>query len=60
MVNPHKIQIDLAHEREVDIDLLRPPKIVPFGIRLKRTVRNAFDEKLFVALEKEFRSRTNP
>jgi hypothetical protein len=59
MVNPHKIQTGLAHEREVKIDLLRPAKMVPFGIRLERTVGNAFDEKLFVAIEKEFRSRTN-
>jgi len=35
MVNPHNIQASLAHEREVKIDLLRPAKVVPFGIRLE-------------------------
>src|ERR1700693_3534033 len=59
MINPHKIQTGLAHEREVKIHLLRPAKIVPLGIRLKRTVRNAFDEEFLIAIEKEFRSRTN-
>ena len=56
MVNPHKIQTSLAHEREVKIDLLRPAKMVPFGIRLERTVGNAFDEKLFVSVEEKLRS----
>ena len=59
MINSHNIQADLTHEGEIDIHLLRPPEIVPLGVRLERTVRDAFDEKLFVAFEKEFRRRAN-
>jgi hypothetical protein len=59
MINPHNVQTGLAHEAEIDIDLLGPSEIVPFGVRLERTVRDAFDEKLFVTLQEKFRGRAN-
>jgi hypothetical protein len=59
MINAHNIQSGLSHEREIDIHLLGPTEIVPFGVRLEGTVRDAFDEKLFVTFQKEFRRRAN-
>ncbi len=53
MVNPDNIETSLAHQREINVDLLRPTQIVPVGVRVERTVRNAFNEKLFVAVQKE-------
>ena len=57
MINPHNIQANLTHEREIGIHLLRPSEIVPLGVRLEGTVRDTFDEKLFVTFQKEFRRR---
>jgi hypothetical protein len=59
MVNPHNIQTSLAHETEIDIDLLRPPKIVSVVVRFERTVSDTLNKELSVTLEKEFRSRPN-
>src|SRR4029077_16247233 len=59
VVNAHEVQTSLTHESEVDVDLLGPAKVVPFGVRLERTVSDAFNKKFFVALEKKFRSRAN-
>jgi hypothetical protein len=59
MVNPHNIQTGLTHENEIAINLLRPPKVISFCVGLKRTVGNAFNKKLFVSFEKEFRHRAN-
>ena len=59
VVNSNKIQTSLAHESEIDLDLLRPPKIIPFAVRLKGTVSDTLNKELFVTLEKEFRSRVN-
>ena len=59
MINPHNIQAGLSHEREIGIHLLGPTEIVSFGIRLEGTVRDAFDEKLLVTFQKEFRRRAN-
>ena len=59
MINSHHIQASPPHESQIDIDLLRPAKIISFGIRLERSVRNAFDKKLPVAVGKKFRSRAN-
>src|SRR5438046_7928887 len=59
MINPHNIQAGLSHQGEIDIHLLGPTEIVSFGVRLEGTVRDAFDEKLFVTFQKEFRRRAN-
>jgi len=59
VINPHNIQAGLSHEGEIDIHLLGRTEIVSFGVRLERTVGDAFDEKLFVTFQKEFRRRSN-
>src|SRR5437763_9400772 len=59
MINPHKIEASLPHERKIGSDLLRPAKILTFAVGLKGAVGNALHEKFSVALEKEFRSRTD-
>src|SRR5438046_10309694 len=57
MINPNNIQAGLSHQGEIDIHLLGPTEIVSFGVRLEGTVRDAFDEKLVVTFQKEFRCR---
>ena len=59
MINPHDVQADLAHQRQIGIHLFGPAEIISFRIRLERTVRDAFDEKLSVAFEEKFRDRAN-
>src|SRR6059058_3924860 len=59
MVNPHEVQTYLAHQRKIDIDLIGPPKITSVRVRLEWSVSDAFDKKLPVAFEKEFRDRAN-
>ena len=59
MIDPNNIETNLAHQGEIDIDLLGPSQVVPFGVRVERTVRNAFNKKLIITLQKEFRRRAN-
>src|SRR5206468_10549381 len=59
VINSDKIQTHLAHEGEIHLDLLGPPKIISIGVRLERTVSDTLNKELFVLLEKEFRSRSN-
>jgi hypothetical protein len=51
VINANNIQAHLAHQRQIDLDLLRAPEIIPFAIRFERTVRHAPNEN-FVAVEK--------
>ena len=60
MINPHNVQADLTHEREIDIYLFRAPEMISLRVRLKRPVGHAFDKKLPLAFEKEFRDPANP
>jgi hypothetical protein len=59
MINPYNIQADLTHEGEVGLHLFGPAEVIPFGVRLKGTVRDAFNEKLLVTFQEEFRRRAN-
>ena len=59
MINPDNVQADLAHERKVDIDLLRSSEIISFRVRLEWTVGDSFNKKLSVTFEKEFRDWAN-
>ena len=60
MINPHHVQAGLTHQRKIDIYLFRAPKMISLRIRLKRPVGHAFDKKLPLAFEKEFRDRAIP
>ena len=55
MINPHNVQARLAHQRQIGIHLFRPADIISIRIRFERTVRDAFNEKLLVSVEKELR-----
>jgi hypothetical protein len=59
MINPHQVQTGLTHERKVAIYLFRAPEMISLRVRLKRPVGHAFDKKLPLAFEKEFRDRAN-
>src|SRR6266496_2540726 len=59
MINPHEVQACLAHQSKIDIDLIRRPKITSIRVRLEWSVGDAFNKKLPVAFEKEFRDRAN-
>src|SRR5262250_1194646 len=59
MVNPDNVQTGSAHERKIDIHLLRSSEIISLGIRLERPVGNPFDKKLFIPFKKELRHRAN-
>ena len=59
MIDPNNIETNLAHQGEIDIDLIGPSQIVPFGIWVERAVCNAFNEKLIITLQKEFCRRAN-
>src|SRR5436190_23882113 len=59
VINPHDIQAGLSHQGEIHIHLLGAAEMVPFGVRLEGTVRDAFDKKLFVPFYKKFRRWTN-
>ena len=59
MINPHYVDADLAHQRQIGVDLFRLPEIISFCVRLERSVGNPFKKKLLVALEKEFRDCAN-
>ena len=59
MVNPHNVKTGLTHENEIAINLLRSSEVISFCVGFERTVGNAFEKELFVALKKEFRHRAN-
>ena len=59
MINPHEVQACLAHQSKIDINLIRRPKITSIRVRLEWSVGDAFNKKLPVAFEKEFRYRAN-
>src|SRR5215471_10797676 len=56
MINSHNVHTRLAHQRQIGIHLFRSADVVPIRIRLKRTVRDAFNEKFPVSVEEELRS----
>ena len=59
MINPHNVHASLAHQRQIGIDLFRPADIISILIRFERAVRDTFDEKLAVPVEKKLRSGTD-
>jgi hypothetical protein len=60
MINPHDVQADLAHQRQIGVSLFRSSEIISLSVRLERSVGNPFKKKFPVALEKKFRDSTNP
>src|ERR1051325_3856972 len=59
VINSDQVQSDLAHQRKIDIHLFWLAEIISVRVRFERTVGDAFDEKLAVAVEKEFRNWSN-
>src|SRR4029077_18434453 len=59
MINPHHIHPGLAHQRQIGIHLLRLAESISTCIRFERTVRDTFDEKLHVSVEKELCPRAD-
>src|SRR6267154_6603230 len=57
--NPNNVHASLAHQRQIGINLFRPADIISILIRFERTVRDTFDEKLAVPVEKKLRSGTD-
>src|SRR5262249_9491225 len=60
MINPQNVQTGLAHQRQIDVYLLRRPEIIPIRVRLERPVRDALNEEFLFAFEKELRPGSNP
>src|SRR5262245_32518634 len=56
MINADNVQTCFAHQRQVGMHLFWPADIITIRIRFKRTVRDAFDEKLLFSVEEKLRS----
>ena len=59
VINAQDVQSDLAHLREIPIQLFWSAKIVPCRIRFERAIGHALNEKLVRSFKEEFRDSAN-
>src|SRR5258708_1333994 len=49
VINTDEVEPSLAHEREIDVDLLRPPEMISLRVRLDWPGGHAFNKKFLLA-----------
>src|SRR4029077_678069 len=58
-IDSNNVKTSIAQKRQIGLYPFRPADVISIRIRFERTVRDAFDEKLPFAFEKELRLRAD-